>query len=417
MYLNHQQPSSTMLKYTIASDEGSFSPSHRPDNPDTYNIKDSLETSANPRTRAKMVMKKRAKNVQKRASEYAMLPPINGSHNYRKEIATPYINNATSTHEALETPYTNALGISRLHDVSTPYIMNTHISKMDGMSPLPGREYTLAGKENFTKMGGLAHGGTNIVEVSHMRQGSFAHETITKLQSSSPYIERKSRFDRKPNKYISEKSDLDRNNSKLHIQSNQIGLIDRTERHRSRVIHGNEPFSIRKKIEQFRRWHEEQYKEKLKKLKDEIDNQFEAEQRKMTKSKSNRSKHREENVNKTKPDQKVEEDSEDRGKENKTTTKDSTKTPDDGHASAHAHNDKQQMEVEDVGSGDVVNDNAGSEHTWHTWRDVNESYAYNDVTKYIQDNELMTVEKLDWIKNWIIDVEKALEEPDDDDIL
>lgn len=412
MYLNHHQPPSTMLKYTIAGDEGSFSPAHRPDNPDAY-IKDSMETSANPRTRAKMVMKKRAKHVQKRASEYAMLPPINGSHNYRKEIATPYINNAPSTHELLETPYTNALGISRLHDVSTPYIMNTHISKIDAMSPIPGREYTLAGKEHYSK---LAHG-TNIVEVSHMRQDSFAHETITKLQSS-PYIERKGRFDRKANhKYVLEKSDMERNNSKLHIQSNQIGLVDRTERHRTRVLHGNEPFSIRKKIEQFRRWHEEQYKEKLKKLKDEIDNQFEAEQRKMTKSalKSNnsRSKNREEHLAKNKTE-KVDDDSDDRGKENQTTTKESDKSPDNGHASA---NMKQPMDFQEGGAGVIIHDTAGSEHTWHTWRDVNESYAYNDVTKYIQDNELMTVEKLDWIKNWIIDVEKALHEPDDDDLL
>jgi hypothetical protein len=39
-------------------------------------------------------------------------------------------------------------------------------------------------------------------------------------------------------------------------------------------------------------------------------------------------------------------------------------------------------------------------------RDVNVSYAYTDVKKYIADNDLMSPEKERIIRNWIIDVEK-----------
>jgi hypothetical protein len=39
-------------------------------------------------------------------------------------------------------------------------------------------------------------------------------------------------------------------------------------------------------------------------------------------------------------------------------------------------------------------------------RDANISYAYTDVKKYIEENELMSPEKEQIIRNWIIDVEK-----------
>lgn len=39
-------------------------------------------------------------------------------------------------------------------------------------------------------------------------------------------------------------------------------------------------------------------------------------------------------------------------------------------------------------------------------RDPNVSYAYNDVKKYIEDNDLMSPEKERLIRNWILDVEK-----------
>ena len=39
-------------------------------------------------------------------------------------------------------------------------------------------------------------------------------------------------------------------------------------------------------------------------------------------------------------------------------------------------------------------------------RDPNDSYAYNNVKKYIEENELMSPEKEQIIRNWILDVEK-----------
>jgi hypothetical protein len=39
-------------------------------------------------------------------------------------------------------------------------------------------------------------------------------------------------------------------------------------------------------------------------------------------------------------------------------------------------------------------------------RDPNVSYAYNDVKKYIEENDLMSPEKEQTIRNWVIDVEK-----------
>ena len=46
--------------------------------------------------------------------------------------------------------------------------------------------------------------------------------------------------------------------------------------------------------------------------------------------------------------------------------------------------------------------------TWKTWRNVNESYAYCDVRKYIEENELLPEEKGERISQWIDDVYKAM---------
>ncbi|KAH9496631.1 hypothetical protein Btru_009882 [Bulinus truncatus] len=51
--------------------------------------------------------------------------------------------------------------------------------------------------------------------------------------------------------------------------------------------------------------------------------------------------------------------------------------------------------------------------SWRTWRDVNESDAYNDVTKYIRDNDLMDAERERWIQSWLRDVQTAMLNMDD----
>ena len=56
-----------------------------------------------------------------------------------------------------------------------------------------------------------------------------------------------------------------------------------------------------------------------------------------------------------------------------------------------------------------------SAKTWKTWRDINTSYAYVDVKEYIEDNELMDEEKEEWIKDWIMDVDRKYFHPEPDD--
>lgn len=42
--------------------------------------------------------------------------------------------------------------------------------------------------------------------------------------------------------------------------------------------------------------------------------------------------------------------------------------------------------------------------TWKTWRNINDSYCYSDVAKYVKDNELMDEEKEKVIQEWIDNV-------------
>ena len=43
-------------------------------------------------------------------------------------------------------------------------------------------------------------------------------------------------------------------------------------------------------------------------------------------------------------------------------------------------------------------------------RDVNDSYAYNDVNKYIEENDLMPPDRAEFIKLWIRDVNMCLKD-------
>ena len=45
--------------------------------------------------------------------------------------------------------------------------------------------------------------------------------------------------------------------------------------------------------------------------------------------------------------------------------------------------------------------------TWRTWRNINDSYAYSDVSKYIEENELLPEDKEKRISQWIDDVYDA----------
>lgn len=386
-----------MLKYSVTSDEGSFSPNHiRHDNPDSL-MKDTIDVNINPRSRAKMVMKKRAKHVQRRGADFSFFPPISQTpSNQRKEVSTPYVN-----HIDAESPYINSLGISRVHDVTTPYVLHSQYTKHEVASPVPHKEHTRISNLSRNNAGtpqNQAH--HNIVEVSRIRKDqSFSHESINKIGASSPFIERRSRLDhrRKMAKENANQS-TSRNhvqetekNAKLQVQSNQMGLVQRAERHKSfhdySRSRNEEQFSIRKKIEQFRKWHEEQYKDKLKKLKEEVDNQYEAENRRAQTSR----------VESHTPQGNIPVEKKDRG------GKKSKPEPQKSSSSEQTP----VLNGENIPSS--VDEKASSERTWHTWRDVNDSYAYSDVKQYIEDNELMTSEKEEWIKKWVIEVDKAME--------
>ena len=151
---------------------------------------------------------------------------------------------------------------------------------------------------------------------------------------------------------------------------------------------GEEPFSIRRKIEQFRKWHEEQYTDKLKKLKGEA----EKEQRANTPQRTPRLKSVEIDFTKIL-------------EENMKNTSKTTKRDDQKDRKGN-----KLIELEDT---QPSHDKRGrtarckSSGTWRTWRDVNDSYAYDNVTKYIEENELLPQERVDWINSWLGDVEKA----------
>ena len=55
-----------------------------------------------------------------------------------------------------------------------------------------------------------------------------------------------------------------------------------------------------------------------------------------------------------------------------------------------------------------------SAKTWRTWRHYDESYAYDNVDQYIEENELMDDEKMYHIQQWITAVARAQHEPDVD---
>lgn len=391
-----------MLKYSVTSDEGSFSPNPAyHEHTETHLMKDTIDVNINPRSRAKMVMKKRAKQVQRRGGDFSFFPPISRTpNNQRKEVITPYVN-----HIDAESPYINSLGISRVHDVTTPYVLHSQYSKHDVSSPMPQKEHTrvsnLSRNNTGTPQNQPQH---NVVEITRIRKDqSFSHESINKIGASSPFIERRSRLDHRrkltkenANQHTSRNHvhDTDKN-AKLQVQSNQMGLVQRTERHKSfhdySRARNEEQFSIRKKIEQFRKWHEEQYKDKLKRLKEEVDNQYEAENIKAQTSR----------VGSHTPQGNVSVEKRERPEKKR--------KPEPQKSSSSEQTPVQNGE----NLPSSVDEKASSERTWHTWRDVNDSYAYSDVKQYIEENELMTKEKEEWIKKWVIDVDKAMKQETD----
>ncbi|XP_067664558.1 uncharacterized protein [Haliotis asinina] len=287
-------------------------------------------------------------------------------------------------------PTSNVLTVRS--DMSTP-----QATKEDAPSPIPKRETQKSRNTNNLS-----------VDVSKSQE-------MVRL-SPIAFSDRKSKTDGKTEKHVSltprgsipkinakgllESQRQERSNSLTDSQNrNERSTTDSPNRHRGKGKHSKskvieEPFSVRRKIEQYRRWHEEQYLQKLKRLKQDADS------------------------------------------EEKDTPTDVSGTKETGKRPeidlAKILDEKSLAvtvkPVRTIKSGDENNNNSDviettvipditqrkrshrlkSGCTWKTWRDVNESDAYSDVKKYIEDNELMNSEKESWIKAWICEVERAL---------
>ena len=277
----------------------------------------------------------------------------------RKEIRTPYVSH-----------------INRVNDVTTPYVLHTQITNIDPAVSFPREQSKLS------KYSG------NVVEHRH------DPDTFSSLQklpmSTSPSLERRprGRHGRKSNSFNEHDIERTIDIKDLTVQSNQMGLYKRADRKQrdSGRAKADESFSIRKKIEQFRRWHEEQNREKIKKLKQEVDHQFEAEHIKVSRQVGGPLRDT--------PTSKNDWSYTDNEKDN---SNESPEKMDD---------DKEILAI--VSANDNLKPRSGSARTWRTWRNANDSYAYTDVHKYIKENELMDDEKAVWIKKWILEVNKAM---------
>lgn len=382
-----------MLKYTtaLANDDGLTSPTHHQD----YTRR-TIDVSAGTKGSTKMAIKRGGvkkilsrDHSDERGQDGAHLPPItqsgtptlHGQVPQDKKENYPFVNGPVKRKE-IRTPYVSH--INRVSDVATPYVLHTQITNFE-----PSNNYV---RENSK----LSKYSGNVVEYKiepDLRQEG-ANSSLQKLPSSlTPNTERRprGRHGRKSNSF-NEHDLVDRNGDlkDLTIQSNQIGLSKRVERQKASASRGrgDESFSIRKKIEQFRRWHEEQYREKIKRLKQEVDHQFEAEHYKAT---------RQVGVYRDTPTSKNE----------LSIANEPDKVP------SEVSNDKMELDKQTpnpVSVTDTSKPRSASAKTWKTWRNVNDSYAYSDVHKYIKENELMDDEKAGWIKKWILEVNRAMKD-------
>ncbi|XP_045181959.2 uncharacterized protein LOC123540760 [Mercenaria mercenaria] len=390
-----------MLKYTtaVSNEDGIVSPAHHPEYTRT------IDVSAGSKGTTKMAIKRRAGIAKKilsrdtRNDDSAHLPPIaqpgspqnmttNSNVSQARKENIHFINQPMKRKE-IRTPYVSH--VNRISDVATPYVLHTQITNIN-----PEANFA---RENSK----LSKYSGNVVEYKH--EPELHHEaTFSSLQkiptSTSPAQDRRprGRHGRKSNSFNEHDMRGNADIRELTIQSNQMGLYQRTERKRDKSREkGNESFSIRKKIEQFRRWHEEQYREKIKKLKQEVDHQFEAEHNRVSRQVGTL-------------------------RETPTSKNDMSVNVENEKVPSEVSHEKMEQDKITPNPLSVTNEStskarSSSARTWKTWRNVNDSYAYNDVQKYIKENELMDEEKSVWIKKWIIEVNKAMKDQHHESIL
>ncbi|KAL4218332.1 hypothetical protein ACF0H5_023070 [Mactra antiquata] len=392
-----------MLKYTtaLANDDGISSPTHHQD----YTRR-TIDVSAGTKGSTKMAIKRGG--VKKilardhsgdRVQDGAHLPPISqsvtpqnmnmsiqGHMSQDKKENYAFVNGPVKRKE-IRTPYVSH--INRVSDVATPYVLHTQITNFENSNNY------IRENSKLSKYSG------NVVEyrVDPDSRHEGANSSLQKLPSSlTPSNDRRprGRHGRKSNSF--NEHDLDRTGDlkELTIQSNQMGLSKRADRQKANAARGrDESFSIRKKIEQFRRWHEEQYREKIKRLKQEVDHQFEAEHTKAT---------RQVGVYRDTPTSKNE----------ASLVTEHEKVPSEV---SNEKMDQDKHTPNPVSVTDTSKPRSASAKTWKTWRNANDSYAYSDVQKYIKENELMDDEKAGWIKKWILEVNKAMKDVHHESVL
>ncbi|KAK3611585.1 hypothetical protein CHS0354_018099 [Potamilus streckersoni] len=381
-----------MLKYStvLSGEDGKLSPSHREAIENFMRQPISVSAGSKGGT---MAMKKRGRRTNQKGDSNRLLPPIASGANLplvlshapadviqdRKEN-NPHVQSIPR--KEIRTPYVS-LGFNRM-DVTTPYLLHNHVTKVDAASPILHRENSK-----------ISQG--NVLEINNER----TFMSLQKLQQVySPTLERRPKAaDRRIGRKLYDDEPVDQG-PRLQVQSNQMGLYHRTDKKQKDNVKTkeNETFSIRKKIEQFRKWHEEQNKEKIKRLKQEVDNQYEAEQHKLIRQVPPGVKSASVNENRT--DRIISRSVRSEEKVNGSKDKDNEKENEND-----AGNDV---------STTATKDRTESAKTWHTWRDVNDSYAYTDVKKYIAENELMDQEKETWIQKWISEVNKSMLESKDE---
>lgn len=394
-----------MLKFSsaISNEDGLNSPTHK----DLEYTRNKIELSAG--SKHKMAIKRKGTTKRfiprdSRAQDGSILPPISHSNSpmavsmpnivtgekrdtYSSQNQQPF-----SRRKEVRTPYISHAGMNRTTDVTTPYVLHTQITNIDS--------------SNFVRENSKLSG--NVVELKHEPGGLNHESTFSSLQKipsgGSPLNDKRprGRHGRNKSSSFNENDIIGRNGDirELTIQSNQMGLYKRADRRQRDPTKskGDESFSIRKKIEQFRRWHEEQYKDKIKKLKQEVDHQFEKEHSKIT---------RQVGAQRETP-----------------TSKNEMSIPGDVEKNELVPSEKSHEKMDEdkatpnlSHTNDTSKPRTESARTWHTWRQVNDSYAYNDVQRYIKDNELMDDEKSMWIKKWIIEVNKSMKDVHHETIL
>ena len=164
------------------------------------------------------------------------------------------------------------------------------------------------------------------------------------------------------------------------------------------------PFSIRKKIEQYRLWHEEQYTKKLDELKQEAQADKAAVTHKLDNAPVTELTAAHHDLDESRPGEMTLE----------------TLARVDARAQKHEQTDskgslkasRRRTESPSAPVPRELKERVHTAKTWRTWRDPNTSYAYYDVKAYIKENELMPKEKESRIRKWLVDVRAQPQAPE-----